>query len=204
MSIIEALVIKKTIVNNVLDKPRVDCFEVLLLPCVDVSFPWLLLSAANSLFFTELISRRGHCMFHKKLSTHNFMHVKQCDHKISFRSTENPKYFDLYLLLGCRTDTNEHCLWWLTQTKWIYSHFQGKRNPSLSNLSLIPEKLGKPRQKKTQKLIFWGLSQKKIMQHLIFNPHHLSFFCLNCQVVQNISAENENKGETTHKHTHIW
>ena len=56
---------------------------------------------------------------------------------------------------------------------------------------------------KTQELIFWGLSQKKIMQHLIFNPHHLSFFCLNCQVVQNISAENENKRETTHTHTHM-
>ena len=56
---------------------------------------------------------------------------------------------------------------------------------------------------KTQELIFWGLSQKKIMQHLIFNPHHLSLFCLNCQVVQNISAENENKRETTDTHTHM-
>ena len=130
------------------------------------------------------------------------MHVKQCDHKISFRSTENPKYFDLYLLLGCRTDTNEHCLLWLIQTNLIYSHFQGKRNPSLSNQSVIPGKLGKPRQKKTQKIIFWGLSQKKIMQHLIFNPHHLSLFCLNCQVVQNISAENENKGNDRHTHTY--
>ena len=41
------------------------------------------------------------------------------------------------------------------------------------------------------------------MQHLIFNPHHLSLFCLNCQVVQNISAENENKRETTDTHTHM-
>ena len=40
------------------------------------------------------------------------------------------------------------------------------------------------------------------MQHLIFNPHRMSFFCLNCQLVQNISAEKENKGRRQ-THTHM-